>query len=113
MAIGLKGKTDPAGGRPAEGMEPLEGHAQYCFDATTNLEGDPEGGEEVRAPFNLLVLILEKLADFSDMMFVSCLQWPIPGATPTRARRDASRSPPEAGRPGSDEQLGHEAAISW
>ena len=113
MAIGLKGKTDPAGGRPAEGMEPLEGHGQYGFDATTNLEDDPEGGEEVSAPFNLLVLILDKLVDVSDMTSVSCSQWPIPGATPTRARRDASRSPPKAGRPGSDEQLGHEAVISW
>ncbi len=113
MAICLKSKTELVGSRPAEGMHPLDGRAKHGLDTTTNLEGEPEGGEEVSVPSHLLVVFLNKFTDSNNMCLVSSVQRPIPGATPARARQEAMRPPAEARRSGGDEELGKGAAVDW
>ncbi len=113
MAIGLKSKTDLVGSRPVEGMHPLDSRAKHGLDTTTNLEGEPEGGKEESVPSHSLVVFLNKLTDSNNMCLVSSAQRPIPGATPARAWREVTRPPPEARRPGGDEELGKGAAVDW
>ncbi len=114
MAFGLKSKTDLVGSRPVEGMHPLDGCAKHGLDTTTSLaEGEPEDGKEVSVLSHLLVVFLNKLTDSNNMCLVLSAQRLIPGATPTRAWREATRPPPEARRPGGDEELGKGAAVNW
>ena len=97
--------------RPAESMQPLDGIAVRDLDATINPEGGPKEGEEVGLPFVFAFLGLNKATNTNNMSPVVRTQWPIPGATPTRAWREALRPPPEARRPGSDEELGEDTAV--
>ena len=92
-------------------MQPLDGIAVRDLDATTNPEGGPKEGEEVSLPFVFAFLGLNKATNTNNMSPVVRTQWPIPGATPIRAWREASRPPPEARRPGSDEELGEDTAV--
>jgi len=113
MAICLKSKMELVGSRPAESMHPLDGCVKHGLDTTTNLEGEPEGGEEVSVPSHSLVVFLNKLTDSNNMCLVSSAQRPIRGATPARAWQEATRPPPEARRSGGDEKRGKDAAVDW
>ena len=93
-------------------MQPLDGIAVRDLDATTNPEGGPKEGEEVSLPFVFAFLGLNKATNTNNTSLVMRTQWPIPGATPTRAWWEASRPPPEARRLGSDEELGKDTAVN-
>jgi len=94
-------------------LKRLDGRAKHGLDTTTNLKGEPEGGEEVSVPSHSLAMFLNKLTDSNNMCLVLSAQRPIPGATPVRAWREATRPPPEARRSGGDEELGKDAAVDW
>ena len=97
--------------RLAESMQPLDGIAVCKLDATTNPEGGTKEAEEVSLPFVFAFLGLNKAINTNNMSPVVRTQWPIPGATPTRAWREALRPPLEARRPWSDEELGKDTAV--
>jgi len=69
-----------------------EGRRQTVAEVIAN--GEPEGDEEVSVPSHSLVVFLNKLTDSNNMCLVSSAQRPIPGATPVRAWREATRPPP-------------------
>jgi hypothetical protein len=110
MATGLKSNLDIAT-RPREGMKPLEKQAKYHLDATTNLEGGPKEGEKVSPPLDLLCLSLNVVMNADHTFLVPHSHRPIPGATPARAWREATRPPPETRRTWGKEQLGKGATV--
>ncbi len=68
-ASGLKGKPHKSA-RPMDGVHPFDGGAEDGLNATTNLEGEPEGGEEVSPPTQFLILTFDKLLDTNDSLSV-------------------------------------------
>ncbi len=98
QALGLEGKPHE-GARPTDGMHPFEGSAEDGLDATTNPEGEPEGGEEVSPPTQFLILNFDKLSDTNNFLSVMQTQLPIPRPSAAGTWRRV-RSLPEAWRTG-------------
>ncbi len=94
QASGLEGKPHE-GAWPMEGVHPFDGGAEDGLNATTNLEGEPEGGEEVSPPTQFLILTFDKLSDTNDSLSVVRTQVPIPRPLAVGMWRRA-RPPPEA-----------------